>query len=212
MGVLDTSVQRGVLVFWGEFLFFSLGSAELRWRCFFFGGFCKKRRPTESVDMYVLWLAKHVALPIFQILPWHCSSQLRRPQHQPARPASTTAQWKLHKDPHGVGKLKRSFRRDLPNARLDHDPGWGLEMGTGANWSTPSLDRKHLRLIFIGAPFPRKKSPHRTKNNLIFKVLAGKSAQQKQGLHYQNACRKPQFAQKYAPPFTRHQHPQGYLA
>ena len=84
-----------------------------------------------------------------------------------------------YKNLHSVGIVRATFLTTSPKARLDHDPGWGREMGTGANWNTSSTDRKHVRLIFTGAPFPHPQEES-TWNETIFQVLAGKSAQQKQ--------------------------------
>ena len=52
-----------------------------------------------------------------------------------------------------IRMLKEAFLPTSPNARLDHNSGSGHEMGTGANWNTPSLDHKHVSLMFIDAVF-----------------------------------------------------------
>ena len=77
--------------------------------------------------------------------------------------------------------LKEAFLPTSPNVTLDHNSGWGHEMGTGENWNISFLDHKHVRLMFIGAlcSHPQEESTW-NKENYFFKVLAGKSAQQKQ--------------------------------
>ena len=75
------------------------------------------------------------------------------------------------KYPHGIGMLREAFLPTSPKARLDHDPRWGHEMGTKANWNTPSLDRKHVRLMFSGALFthPQEESTWTEKIFLRFR-------------------------------------------
>ena len=47
-------------------------------------------------------------------------------------------------------------------------------MGTGANSNTPSLDHKHVRLMFIGAPFTHPQEESTCNKKTIFEGFAGK--------------------------------------